>query len=50
MVVLAARAFAEPGPPSISMTKTEAKTVSAANEIDPRPVELFSALTTDAET
>ena len=38
MSVAAARASAEPVPPSLSMAKTEAKTVSAAGEIDPRPV------------
>ena len=38
MGVAAARASAEPVSPSIGMAKTEAKTVSAAGEIDPRPV------------
>ena len=48
MVVAAARACAEPVPPSIGMAKTEAKTVSAAGKIDPRPVQP-SAVATKAE-
>ena len=49
MGVAAARASAEPMPPSMGMAKTEAKTVSAAGEIDPRPV-LPSVVATEAET
>ena len=49
MGVAAARASAEPVPPPMGMAKTEAKTVSAANEIDPRPVQL-SAAAKEAET
>ena len=48
MIVAAARASAEPVPPSMGMAKTEAKTVSAAGKIDPRPVQL-SAVATGAE-
>ena len=48
MAVAEARASAEPLPPSMSMAKTEAKTVSAAGEIDPRPVQP-SAMVTKAE-
>ena len=39
MGVAAARAFAQPVPPSMGMAKTEAQTASAAGEIDPRPVQ-----------
>ena len=49
MGVAAARAFAVPVPPSMGMAKTEAKTVSAAGEIDPRPVQP-SVVATEAET
>ena len=49
MGVAAARASAEPVPPSMGMAKTEAKTVSAAGEIDPRPVQP-SVVTTEAGT
>ena len=49
MGVAAARAFAEPVPPSTGMAKPEAKTVSAAGEIDPRPVQ-NSVVATGAET
>ena len=49
MGVAAARASAEPVPPSMGMAKTEAKTVSAAGEIDPRPVQP-SVVATEAET
>ena len=49
MGVAAARASAEPVPPSMGMAKTEAKTVSAAGEIDPRPVQP-SVVVTEAET
>ena len=49
MVVAAARAPAEPVPPSMGMSNTEAKTVSTAGEIDPRPVQP-SAGATKAET
>ena len=45
----AARASAEPVPPSMVMAKTEAKTVSAVGEIDPRPVQP-STRATRAET
>ena len=48
MVVAAARASAEPVPPSIGMAKTEAKMVSAPGEIDPRPIQP-SAVATKAE-
>ena len=37
-VVAATRASVEPVPPSVGMAETEAKTVSVAGEIDPRPV------------
>ena len=47
MGVAAARASAEPVPPSMGMAKTE--TVSAAGVIDPRPVQ-SSVLATEAET
>ena len=47
--VAAARASAEPVPPSMGMAKTEAKTVSAAGEIGPRPVQP-SVVATKAET
>ena len=49
MSVAAARASAEPVPPSMGMAKTEAKTVSAAGEIDPRPAQP-SAVAKEAET
>ena len=49
MSVSAARAFAGPVPPSMGMAKTEAKTVSAAGEIDPRPIQP-SVVATEAET
>ena len=39
MGVAAVRAFTEPLPPSMDMATTEAKTVSAAGGIDPRPVQ-----------
>ena len=39
MGVVAARASAEPTPPSMGMAKPEAKTVSTAGEVDPRPVQ-----------
>ena len=39
MSVAAARASAESVPPSMGMAKPKAKTVSAAGEIDPRPVQ-----------
>ena len=48
MGVAAARASAEPVPPSMGMAITEAKTVSAAGEIDPRPVQP-SVVVTEAE-
>ena len=48
MGVAAARASAEPVPPSIGMEKPEAKTVSGAGEIDPRPVQP-SVVATEAE-
>ena len=48
-VVAAARASAGPVPLSVGMAKTEAKTVSAAGEIDPRPVQP-SAVVTEIET
>ena len=43
IVVAAARAFAEPVPPSIDLAKPEAKTVSSVGEIDPRPVDFGSS-------
>ena len=49
MGVAAARASAEPVPPSMGMTKIEVKTVSAAGEIDPRPVPP-AVVATEAET
>ena len=49
MGVAAARASAEPVPPSMSMAKTEAKTVSAAGDMDPRLVQP-SVVATEAET
>ena len=49
MDVAAARASAEPVPSLISMAKTEAKAVSAASEIDLRPVQPV-VVTTEAET
>ena len=49
MGVAAARTSAEPVPPSMVMARTEAKTVSAVGEIDPRPVQP-SARATRAET
>ena len=49
MGVAAARASAEPVPPSTGRAKLKAETVSAAGEIDPRPVQL-PAVATDAET
>ena len=49
IVVAAARASAEPVAPSMSMATTEAKTVPAADEIDPRPAQ-SSAAATEAET
>ena len=48
MGVPAGRASAEPVPPLMGMAKTEAKTVSAAGEIDPRPVQ-SSVVATEAE-
>ena len=45
----AARVSAEPVPTSVGMAKTEAKMVSSAGEIDPRPVQP-SAVATEAET
>ena len=39
MGVAAVKASAEPVPPSMGMAKTEAKPMSAAGEIDPRPVQ-----------
>ena len=48
MGVAAANASAEPVPPSMGMAKTEAKTVSAAGQIDSRPV-LPSVVTTEAK-
>ena len=39
MGVAAARVFAKPVPPSMGTAETEAKTVSALGEIDPRPVQ-----------
>ena len=47
--VAAARASAEPVPPPMGMATTEAKTVSAAGEIDPRPVRP-SVVAREAET
>ena len=41
MGVAAARLFAEPVPPSMDMAETEAKTVSAAGEMGPRPGTAF---------
>ena len=49
MGVAAARASAEPVPPSMGMAKIKAETVSPAGEIDPRPVQP-SAIATEAET
>ena len=49
MGVAAARASAEPVPPSMGMAKTEVQTVSTAGEIDPRPVQR-SVMATEAET
>ena len=49
MGVAAARASAEPVPLSMGMAETKAKTVSAAGEIDPWPVQP-SAVTTGAGT
>ena len=49
MGVAAARVSAEPVPSSMGMAKTEPKTVSAAGEIDPRPVNL-SVVASEAET
>ena len=49
MGVAAARSSAEPVPPSVGMANTEAKTVSAAGDIDPRPVQP-SLVATEAET
>ena len=48
MGIAAARASAEPVPPSMDMAKTEAKTVSGAGRIDPRPVQP-SVVATEAE-
>ena len=48
MGVAAAKASAEPMPPSMGMKETETKTVSVAGEIDPRPVQP-SAVATEAE-
>ena len=45
----AARASAEPVPPSMGMAKTESKTVSAAGEIDPQLVQP-SVVAAEAET
>ena len=39
MVVAAARASADPVPPSMGMANTKAKTASAAGEIDPWPAQ-----------
>ena len=47
--VAAARSSAEMISPSISMAKIDAKTVSAAGEINPRPVQ-HSVVATKAET
>ena len=41
MDVASGRVSAESVPPSMGMATLEAKTVSAAGEIDPRPVEPF---------
>ena len=49
MVVAAARASAGPVPPSMCMEKTEATTVSAAGEFEPRLVQP-SAVTMEAQT
>ena len=49
MGVAAARASAAPMRPLMGVAKTEAKTVSAAGEIDPRPVQP-SVVGTEAET
>ena len=49
MGVAAARASAEPVPPSMGMTETQAKTVSVAGETDPRPIQP-SVVATAAET
>ena len=49
IVVATARASAEHVPPSMGRAKTEAKTVSAAGEIDPRPVQ-DSTAAMEAET
>ena len=49
MDVAAARASAEPVPPSMGMANTKAKTASAAGEIDPWPVQPL-AVATEAET
>ena len=49
MGVAAARPSAEPVPPPMGMEKTEAKTVSAAGEINPRPIQP-SVMATEAET
>ena len=49
MGVAAARVSAESMPPSMGMAKTETKTVSAAGETDPRPVQP-SAVPTEANT
>ena len=49
MSVVAARDSPQRVPPSMGMAKTEAKTVSAAGEIGPRPVQL-SVVATRAET
>ena len=49
MAVAAAMSSAEPVPPSMGIVKLETKTVSAAREIDPRPVQL-SAVAMEAET
>ena len=46
--VAAAGASAEPVPPSMGMAKTESKTVSAAGETDPRPVQPL-VVATEAE-
>ena len=47
--VVAAGASAESVPPSMGMANPEAQTVTAAGEIDPRPVQP-SVLATEAET
>ena len=48
-VVAAASASAEPVPSSVGMAKTEGKSVSASEKIDPLPVQP-TAVATEAET